>query len=599
MNHIKELNDEIKNMIAAGEVVEGPFSVVKELVENAIDASANHINIEAYESGLKKILVSDDGVGIRKLDLPLALKEHATSKISNINDITDILSYGFRGEALSSISSISKTTILSKHLDEEIGGKIVSEGNNFKIEDYAGATGTTVIVENLFYNTPARKKFLKSQSYETRLIRETCFKIAAAAYDISFKITLNNTKPLILKKRDSLDDRLIDLYGSEFINSMYCEKISDINVNAVAFLSKPDFVKSTSRYQQLFVNGRPIEYKSLSFHLKRAYEAIIPKGKYPAAFIYMEIKPELIDVNVHPAKKQIKFFDSKYIDSIIYGIAKKTLSNKEHEINLINSNSENQNNYDTNTITELKKENTSHDEFNYKEESQFDNLKNDNEIEEYQNRFSFKESVLNQNETLVDSGREIYEKSIEYDYTYIGIVFGVYIIIQKNDQLKIIDFHAAHERILFDDLIKRNISSDTQELIFPEEITLPLDEFHIINENIKHLKDRGFDMDVFSENSFIVRGIPSVLKEVNINSFLTDFTVSIEKEVDFFEDIDKLIVERIACHSAKRSNDNMTKSDIEHLLKNVFSGDYELRCPHGRPFVFTMTKSEFEKIFKR
>lgn len=602
MKRISELPENIKNMIAAGEVVEGPFSVVKELVENSLDAGATNITIEAEDSGLKKISVADDGSGIYKDDISLAISEHATSKIKDIKDISEILSFGFRGEALSSISSISKLTILSRNDNEQIGAKLVAENSKIEVSDYAGAKGTKVIVENLFYNTPARKKFLKSKSFENRLIRETVFKIAAASYETGFKLVLNNTKPIILKPADSLHQRLSDLYGSDFINGLYFEKVKDLKVTIQGFISKPDLVKSSSKYQQLYVNGRFIDYKRMSFHLKRAYEAIIPAGKYPVAFIYIEINPELIDINVHPAKREVKFFDSKYIDSLIYGLAKKTLSGKEHNINnpeqYIKSEkiiTENESDFSSNTSKEtiqgsLYKAKESGNEFSFPNTYQ----NNDDKINEINNYKKEEESILNP----VKEGKDIY-REIENDYKYIGIVFGVYILIEKSESLKIIDFHAAHERILFDKLMTKIADNDSQELVFPEEVELPVNEFEVVKEKLNVLKERGFDIDVFSDNSFIVRGQPTILQKVNLKKIISEFAESIINENDYFKDFDKVLIERIACHSAKRMNDNMTKNDIESLLDEIFSGKYDLRCPHGRPFVFNVSKNDFEKIFKR
>jgi DNA mismatch repair protein MutL len=278
-------------MIAAGEVVEGPFSVVKELIENSMDAGASVIDVQVYDSGLKKIVVRDNGSGIMKDDIPLSIKEHATSKITHESELHNIGTYGFRGEALSSIASISDLIILSKTSDESIGSRLESFAGNVALSDFAGDKGTTIIVENLFYNIPARKKFLKSKQKELRNIRETILRMAIPAYNISFTLDIDGKREMSLSEADSLDERIKQVFGKSALQNLYYEELSDIKVKIRGYLSKPEFVKNSRSMQFLFVNNRSIEYKFFSYHISRAYSAVIPKGKFAAAIVFIDIDP--------------------------------------------------------------------------------------------------------------------------------------------------------------------------------------------------------------------------------------------------------------------------------------------------------------------
>ncbi|HPQ54244.1 MAG TPA: DNA mismatch repair endonuclease MutL, partial [Spirochaetota bacterium] len=281
MKRIRVLPDSVKNKIAAGEVVEGPFSVLKELMENAIDSGAGVIDVEVSGSGLKKILVRDNGEGISREDLPLTIQEHATSKIVTVEDIETITTCGFRGEALSSISSISKFTLLSRSGAEQLGGRLESEGERVDVSDYAGPPGTTAIVENLFYNIPARKKFMKSPSAEMRSIRQTFLRTALAWPAISFSLTIDDDRKLTLPAVDDTAERITQIYGKGVGNGLYYEKLRDIRVAVEGYVSGPDYFKSSRSMQMIYVNRRPVEYKYLGFLLSRGYEAILKKGQYP------------------------------------------------------------------------------------------------------------------------------------------------------------------------------------------------------------------------------------------------------------------------------------------------------------------------------
>ncbi len=625
---IHELPEHVKRMIAAGEVIEGPHSVIKELIENSADSGAGRISVKIEDGGMRRIVVTDDGCGILPEELKLAITEHATSKITSVDDIQSIYSYGFRGEALSSIAAVSHITILSRPHNLDEGAKLVSD-DNISVLPFAGPVGTTVIVEHIFYNTPARKKFLKARSTEIRLIRESFIKIAIA--NPAIVMTLENEDKVLmsLPAREHIRERLADIYGSNEASRLLEGSVQDLKVNINGFISSLEGLKKSRSMQFLFVNGRPVEYKNLSFHVNRAYDSMLPKGLHPVLFLFITIPPDLIDVNVHPCKREIKLFDTRYIDSLIYGFVKKTLG--QNEIHL-----------DSSVFTNFKNDNISERELHsnsYENEADHDqsnlwqiadndlNSKNVSQKNNEGSRISKNDEInggfnnLGNCEIMNDytddplktgpsktvsyfnDGRDIYNQL--HNWYYIGTLFKTYLLVEKEESLKIVDFHAAHERIIYDRLIKNEEKPSVQKLIFPEEVNMDIQEVSFVSDNLDVLLSMGFDLDIFSQESLVIRGIPETLDPSQAVTCIREFTQSISdlsldrNAEDYFIQIKKHAAERVACHSAKRAGDPMSRIDAESLLVKIFSGSYPLRCPHGRPFVADISRKDFEKLFRR
>lgn len=599
MNRILRLPESVKNKIAAGEVIEGPFSIIKELIENSIDARATEIDVEVSESGLKKIVVHDNGIGIYKEDLPLTIEKHATSKIKEIEDIEKIMSFGFRGEALSSIASVSNITILSRSIDEETGCRLTTENEKIKISDYAGENGTTVIVENLFYNIPARKKFLKSKSAELRKIREIFLKTAIPNPSVSFSLTTDGKRITTLTTVNTIKERLEQVYGKNTVENLYFDTLKD-KVEINGFLSKPGFLKSSRSMQMIYVNNRLIDYNYLGFFLSKAYQAIAPKGSHPAAILFIQINPNLIDVNIHPAKKEIKFFDQNYINSLIIQIGEKVLS-KTHSLNLPGSSNISPNNADSNTHSNYN-DNSATDTAEHIQHGFKDYLRTvakDIAADPEKNTgTSIKENEVEFKSFIRDAEKLYNAINDDYDFIYLGIIFNTYIVIEKDDSLRFIDFHAAHEREIYDTLNKHT-ELETQNLIFPQAIELSVEDYQIFLEKKDYFDDNAFDIDTFSDNSIVVRGIPGIIKDLNIEGFFFDIIESFKKDADHINDVKVSIAEKLACHSAKRSGDMLTDEDAKIIAARVLEEGNVLRCPHGRPFVYKLEKKELEKAFKR
>ncbi len=565
------LPDAVKKKIAAGEVIEGPYSIIKELLENSIDGGASEIEVQVYGSGLNRILIKDNGRGISKEDMPLTIVEHATSKIKEIFDIEKISTFGFRGEALSSISSVSELTILSRRFDEETGTKLKSTSDGVEISDYAGPAGTAVIVENLFYNIPARKKFLKSLNTEMRLIRNIFLKTAISNYNISFSLDSENKRQITLKNVTAIKERLEQIFGIEEIESMIFSDLQDIKVKISGFLSKPDKMKSSRNMQYIYINGRPVDYKNLGFILSKSYEAVALHGTYPAAVIFIEIDPTLVDVNIHPSKREVKLFDQRYIDSLIFKLAGKVL-NREHNISL----KKNEIGENDPVIT---------DENNSKR-----NYSSDSDTQ----RHFFSEHSFSSN-TLKDEILHFPNQGI--DYKILGLLFKTYILIEEGDSLVVIDFHAAHERIIFDKLTSRKIDLSPQSLLFPKIIDLPIDEYISAVENINFFLESGIEIEDLSDNRISVKTMPSVFKEKDPEEIIKELIRIFNQEEK--PDIFKAVSSTSACRLAKKAGDELSLNEAAIISEEILSGAYELRCPHGRPYVYRLNKLELEKMFKR
>ena len=575
-------------MIAAGEVVEGPFSVVKELIENSIDAGASEIDLEIFDSGFKKISVKDNGSGIAKSEIELSIREHATSKITDLADLEKIKTYGFRGEALSSIASISDLVILSRKEDEDMGARLESGIQGITVTDYAGAKGTTVIVENLFFTMPARKKFLKSRPVELKAIRDIFLKMSIPFHNIAFNFDIDGKRQISLQAADSLDERIKQVFGKGVLENLYFEKINDLKVEIFGYFSKPHFIKSSRSMQMFFVNSRPVEYKFLSYHLSRAYEAVIPKGKHAAAIVFLNIDPSLIDVNIHPAKREIKLFDQKYIDSLVFSIASKSL-NRAHRMNadlfkasdsVFSEGSENRPAFKSayESAQGIFKDNSS--------------MLNDSE-EESKGESLFASTM----QDMISVSQMVYS-NIKDGIKIFGPVFETYIMVQKDEDLFVIDFHAAHERIVFDSLMNRGVFIESQDLLFPVVIELSRSDYTIALEMKELLKDFGFDVDDFSDSSIVVRSVPVVTGRDETEEAVRTIIESIGEDKNF-EDLNRKVASSLACHSAKRAGDKLSDSDMRKLVSEIFKGEMELRCPHGRPFLHKIKKNDFERIFKR
>lgn len=575
---IQILPDDVKHKIAAGEVVEGPFSVLKELLENSIDAGAKHIDVEIEEAGMKKILVRDDGEGIARDDMPFVAKEHATSKIRKIEDISSIATYGFRGEALSSIASISELTIISRRRDEELGTKLISKGGNCELVDYAGPPGCTVIAENLFFNVPARKKFLRSPSHELRSIKDVFFKIAIACPNISFRLTVDGKSQSVLPAAASLRERIVQIHGDAVARHLIEGELRDLRASISGLVSGPAFHRPNRSLQFLYVNGRPVEHKPLGFLLSKSYESMLRHGEHPAAFLFIQLDASLLDVNVHPAKREVRFFDQNYINSLIINLVRKCLGDRAPMIEEGFFPGSKRNYVNDKHLEEDKSGNLHAGELFFGEASRIS-------VSPPAPKYSF-----------VGEETSSYAEESHPDVC-VEVLFDTYLMVRDEEGIALIDFHAAHERIIFDALMSRSYEADSQALLFPHPLELSPVECERIIENKTFLNEIGFEIEEIGKNALAVRAVPAVAASLKIDDFFHDLASSDERRP--VEELKKTVAEKIACHSAFRAGDRLPQKDAQNIAVAVLSGTHELRCPHGRPFMYRLGKREIDKLFKR
>ncbi len=604
MNSIHVLPESVKRKIAAGEVVEGPFSIVKELLENAIDAHAPVIDIEIDDAGLKRIMVRDNGTGIYREDLPLSIEEHATSKIQSDVDIENICTLGFRGEALSSISSVSRLTILSRSEEEDTGGRLVASGDDVVITDYAGPVGTTVIVENIFFNTPARKKFLKTPSTELRYIREVIFRMALVHPEVDFSITIDGKRAHSLHSVGSMEERIQQVYGKSVAENLVFDRMQENGIAIEGFLSLPTYSRPQRSLQHLYINGRPVFHQYLGFLLQRSYEGLLKRGQHPAAILMIQTAPEKVDVNVHPAKREVRFTDQQYLNRMIMNLAARILNSRVHQIKM-------------------------HGElFTAEDETARDGPEPaTGRVEEHVPEPDVQQRFGNHSSTPVSStgtgqaaDREIpgihesmpvnsylHEISDLYvslnewgdDVHVLGIVFGTYVLVEREDDILIIDFHATHERMLYDRIVNSRAEVEVQQLAFPKVIELTPEIYQDALDSLEYLNKNGFDIEDFSDNSLIIRGMPSFAAHVDPEKTVLEIIDSIGSVNDIVEDIRKSIAETLACHAARRANDELSPDEIIRIIRYVSDGKGIMRCPHGRPLAYALGKNEIERFFKR
>ncbi len=576
---IQILPDEVKHKIAAGEVVECPFSVLKELIENSFDAGAMHIDVEIEDAGMKKILVRDDGEGISREDMPFVGREHATSKIRKIEDISCIATYGFRGEALSSIASISELAIISRRREENPGARLISKGRQFELADYAGAPGCTVIAENLFFNVPARKKFLRSPSHELRAIKDVFFKMAIARPDVSFRLIVDGKSQSVLPAVKSVRERIFQIHGDAVVQHLIEGELKDLRASIAGLVSGPAFKRPNRSLQFLYVNGRPVEHKSLGFLLSKSYESMLRHGEHPAAFLFIHLDASLLDVNVHPAKREVRFFDQNYINNLIINITRKCLGSGAYKIqeSFFTGRKENVTQQRKNDNCELQLDSAG--ELIFGEASRI-------EMQKPASQHSF-----------VGEEKSFYARK-DIPELRVDILFDTYLLIQDEEGLVLIDYHAAHERIIYDALMSEAYVADAQVLLFPQPLELSPVECERILEKKGILKKIGFEIEEIGKNALAVRAIPSVASSLKIDQFFQDFATADERKASV-DELKKIIAEKVACHSTFRAGDGLSGHDARIIAVEVLSGKHEIRCPHGRPFVYRLGKNEMDRLFKR
>jgi DNA mismatch repair protein MutL len=649
MSKINVLDSSVYNRISAGEVVERPASVVKELLENSIDAGAKNIVVEVLGGGIKEIKVTDDGCGIMFDDLKKVFLPHATSKIATAEDLENIATLGFRGEALASISAVAQVTVFSKSVEEEIGGKITCNGGLIqKPTEYGTIKGTKIVVQNLFFNTPARLKFLRSERQEESAITNVVSRLIFANPDLSIKYIANG-KVVYNATLSGLKQKIYNIYGKDTIENIVEINANDGDYKLSGFISKPTFCKANRTYQTTVINGRYVNNAMVSTAVLNAYENFLMKGRFPLFVLNLTLPVEEVDVNVHPSKMEVKFRTSNKIFSFIYSSILQTLNESNFSIfygsdiqnnvkndNIFANNPQNSNENETESASLKEKdgENPSFYEhknailgevkngFSFGAMKDFSaslgkiniaspTFKNDDGMSKLAtddnfvgDTFKNKPVDFTQNFAKIDSvfasnaEQQNFNKTIAYKV--VGTVFDTYLAVECCDSFYLFDQHAGHERILFDKFMSLFESKklNSQPLLLPYVFDVNEEEKVLVADNISVFEELGFGIEEFGNNSFKITFVPAILSGINLGEFLQDALQNINK-ISKTNEVIKKHFATCACKAAVKGGQNLSDNEIVTLLDEILSSKHTLLCPHGRPICIELTKYQIEKMFKR
>jgi len=597
MGNIVLLDDLTINKIAAGEVIERPANVVKELVENSIDAGAKSVTVEIKKGGKTFIKVTDNGKGMKLDDMRLSLERHATSKIRKVEDLENTYTMGFRGEALASITAISKLTMVSKMQDEDYGIKLEAEaGDIINIEEVASQVGTSITVENLFFNVPVRYKFLKQDATEFRYIKELVEKIALSNTSVSIKLINDGKIVFQTNGSGNIHDVIYLIYGKEIQKNIIDVNYEEENIKITGVVGNTRIAKDTRKDQIIFLNKRNIKNATLSSSADQAFKGSTGIGKYGFFILNIEMPANMYDVNVHPTKIEVRFKNEDEIYKIMYRAIKSTLLNEEFLGN--NESSSKKENYVTNEFNFLtnhfKNNNFWKSKIEGKQQANAVNIKNEIQKEEtFKNELN--KEIINNDENEELRKRETKRK---IDYKFIGISFKTYIIVQIEDDIYLIDQHAAHERLLYEKIkenYKNKVNSDTQMLLIPEVIELTHKEAEFVKDNIELFKKTGYDIDFFGENTVKINGIPNIDYREKTNTkamFMDILDEMITNSRTNIKDVEERFIATVACKAAVKAGMDLTQSEVDYLLQNMLVLQNPYTCPHGRPTTIKINKSE-------
>lgn len=604
---IKLLDSFVSDKIAAGEVIERPVSIIKELVENSIDAGATSIIVEIRNGGKSYIRVTDNGSGIHSNEVATAFLRHATSKISDINDLNSIKSLGFRGEALASIAAVSRLTVVTKTSDENAGTRLIMHGGREISHDTVGANiGTTIVVEDVFYNTPARRKFMGSDAREASIIIELIERYAVCYDNIRFMI-INNGSTVFTTVGDG---NRLNAICSVFPQKEFQNLIPINNDIVNGYISHPGNTKTNRRGQLFFVNGRMVNSSIIEKGIDKGYGDRIFNG-FPISVLFIDVDPSTIDVNIHPGKKEIKFInDNMIINSIAEAIS--SAMNTKESIPVPNNLHNNTSKCHEHLVSsDIGQDNTDNNSTSYIITDYLNNL--DRNIEKPQSFIHETELLSKYKSPLTDkeeaaarsidqSVSRLYEGPRPFEFSelqFSGYIFNSYIIMQSDEAVYLLDQHAAHERIFYEKLTEnfRTIKQSAQPILTPFIINISADIYSADREWMQSMKTMGYDIDDFGPDTFIIKGIPQYMDLSEAESFARTF---IENSLDFEDNrivIDKLIMK--SCKSAVKANQCLSEMEINDLLMKLSECKNPFSCPHGRPTFVKVTKYEIERSFKR
>jgi DNA mismatch repair protein MutL len=600
-NKIKIMPEALAIKIAAGEVIERPASVVKELVENSIDAKATDISIYIHDGGRKLIKVVDNGEGMTRDDAAIAFERHATSKLLKEEDLYTIHTMGFRGEALPSIAAVSETVLTTKVSGEIVGSVVrVKGGNGEEVSDAGCADGTTVEVRNIFFNTPARLKFMRSVSTETGHISDTVTRLALAYPSVRFRLYNNDALMLETSLKADLKIRTADIFGRDFLKDIIPVEAGDSLLKIHGFIAKPETAYSTTKGLFIYVNNRWIRDRGINHAIVNGYRNCLADGKYPFVVLFIDIAPQHVDVNVHPTKCEVRFKNPKDIYQVMKNSIEATLApsyasfGRPHNLSM---------------GTDLKSVPSKSVpgrrggiDGNWGEGVKENTVSYEAGSPSPVRGFEISSQPLQQvgfADTTFD-GKALFFEELEV----IGQLWSEYLLCQREDEFYIVDQHAAAERVAFERLkkdyyISRRVGS--QMLLLPQRVEVSLQERDVMEGSLPVLTNLGFDIEPFGSNTFIIRSVPDMLSGMDCRGLIQDLIGELVSADMSFRIEDKLdnILMRVACHSVIRGKRALSSDEAKALLKGLAQTDFAGNCPHGRPVIRAISRFEIEKMFKK
>lgn len=586
---IRLLEKNVADKIAAGEVVERPVSVIKELVENSLDAGASSIAVEIRKGGREYMRVSDDGCGIPRDEVSLAFRRHATSKIKEASDLDMISTLGFRGEALASIAAVSRVTMITKTADEKNGTQCIIEGSQTAdISSTGSDNGTTIVIKDLFFNTPARRKFLKSDSAEANQIIEYVSQMSLCYPQVRFRMINNGSTLFTTPGRGDRLSAIYTIYGKNTAGCLLKVENSEADMHIEAYVSNTGESRSSRKGQVFFANGRVVKGKLLDNAVRQAYQERLFPGRFPIVFMFLDVDPAALDVNIHPNKREVRFDDEKRVETFISESIRNALRSEEAVPQFEHKPAEIKMPVHTQRPAPEKKKVIEVKEVPRQEQV---DIKEILQINREKNKVKDVE-VPYRTETV---SKEFIFGELEI----IGTVFSTYLIGQKNDAFYLIDQHAAHERIFYEKLLKEYTGSEkqSQTLLIPVVFDLPASADY--ERWISTLAGMGFTIEPFGGNTYRMTEIPVFMKITEAEKFIYDFIDSLSEDREF---ISSDIVEKTAakaCKAAVKGGTALHESEIKALIEDLDRCDNPYSCPHGRPTYIRFSKSQIERMFRR
>ena len=594
---IHKLDTRISEQIAAGEVVENPASVVKELVENSLDAGAKRIKVIFKRGGLQEITVIDDGSGIPAGEVRLALERHATSKISSLQDLQAICTLGFRGEALPSIASVSKMSISTRHRSEETGRYIFLEGGIEKETKEIGfPPGTRITVKDLFYNTPARLKFLKGVASEAGKISRVIHLLALSRPDTAFSLIKQNEVILELPGDGKLLNVISKIFGNDLARELVPLHFESAEFILNGYISNPAYSRNSRNYQLFYINGRYVRSQLIQKALDRSFTSIVTSKRYPVAFLYLDIAPENLDVNVHPSKIEVRFHQEERVRLFLEQSLKEAFT-PAYFLPMVQKQKIRDKDISPEITAKRDIKEGFQPEDTDKDNSYHDDTRRNLQLQVAESRIPFPEKNII-NSTL--SAEPFTERC--FDGLIKGQVFSTYIAVQKEDKLIFIDQHAAHERVIWEELQQQKEKEEKEQYIqkiLPLAVELPLQIAETVKDKLALLRDLGLEMEQFGNNTVIIRAVPFFLRDIITAELMLDILEEVADPALTGREFQKEILLSLSCKTAIKANEHLTIEEISSLLAQLEKCKNPFFCPHGRPVAIKIEKYDIEKYFKR